>query len=148
MSEATKSRLNEIASTCATGAQPGSQDLLDHAVRLAADWKVPLRVIRWLPWVTADPTNGARSGRNSPRQHATLLADKATAALPADATVSSVVGQGDSLEAAVQALEFDDNEVVLIGSSRLAQPKRLFLGHSASKILRALPVPMIVLPRD
>jgi len=48
----------------------------------------------------------------------------------------------------VQGLEFSDSEVVLIGSSRLAQPKRLFVGHSASKIMRALPVPMIVWPRD
>jgi len=36
----------------------------------------------------------------------------------------------------------------MIGSSRLAQPRRLFLGHTASKIMRALPVPMIVWPRD
>ena len=69
-------------------------------------------------------------------------------ALPADCAVTSVVGHGKSLQKAVQGLDFEDSEVVLIGSSRLAQPKRLFLGHSASKIMRALPVPMIVWPRD
>jgi hypothetical protein len=36
----------------------------------------------------------------------------------------------------------------VIGSSRMAQPKRLFVGHSASKIMKALKVPMIVWPRD
>ena len=80
-------------------------------------------------------------------QHAATLVDKATTALPADCPVTSVVGHGESLEDAVQGLDFSDSEVVLIGSSRLAQPKRLFLGHSASKIMRGLPVPMIVWPR-
>jgi nucleotide-binding universal stress UspA family protein len=74
--------------------------------------------------------------------------DKAIAALPVDSSVTSVVGHGKSLEDAVLGLDFQDSDVVLIGSSRLAQPKRLFLGHSASKIMRALPVPMIVWPRD
>jgi nucleotide-binding universal stress UspA family protein len=48
----------------------------------------------------------------------------------------------------VRALDFLDSEIVLIGSSRLAAPKRLFVGHSATKIMRALRVPMIVWPRD
>jgi nucleotide-binding universal stress UspA family protein len=134
--------------TCATGAQPGSQDLLDHAVRWAADWKVPLRLMSLVAVGDSGPDERSQEWAELARQHATLLADKATAALPAGATVTSVVGQGDSLESAVGALEFDDNEVVLIGSSRLAQPRRLFLGPSASKILRALPVPVLVLPRD
>ena len=72
---------------------------------------------------------------------------RAAAALPVDCPVTSVVGHGDSLEDAVQGLDFADSEIVMIGSSRMAQPKRLFLGHSASKIMRALPVPMIVWPR-
>jgi nucleotide-binding universal stress UspA family protein len=36
---------------------------------------------------------------------------------------------------------------VLVGSSRLATPKHLFLGSTAAKMLRELPVPMIVVPR-
>lgn len=134
--------------TCATGAQPGSQDLLDHAVGWAVAWKVPLRVMSLVAVGESGSDERRQEWTQLAAQHATLLADKATAALPASIPVTSIVGQGDSLESAVQGLEFDDNEVVLIGSSRLAQPKRLFLGHSASKILRALPVPMIVLPRD
>ena len=33
-------------------------------------------------------------------------------------------------------------------SSRLAQPRRLFLGSTAAKMLHELPVPMIVVPRE
>lgn len=134
--------------TCAIGMQPGNEDMLDTAIQLATDWKVPLRLMSLVAI--------GEYGREDRRQeltrlaglHASELVDRAVAALPADCSATSVVGHGESLEDAVEGLDFLDNEVVLIGSSRLAQPKRLFLGHSATKIMRALPVPMIVLPRD
>ena len=130
--------------TCATGMQPGAEDLLDNAIRLAAEWKVPLRLMS----LVAVGGDGREEWTQRAQAHAATLVAKATAALPADCAVTSVVGHGKSLQKAVQGLDFEDSEVVLIGSSRLAQPKRLFLGHSASKIMRALPVPMIVWPRD
>lgn len=133
--------------TCATGMQPGTEHLVDAAIALAAAWKVPLRLMS----LVAVGEGGGEARRQEwtqrAEQHAATLVAKATAALPADCPVSSVVGHGDSLGEAVEALEFADSEVVLIGSSRLAQPKRLFLGHTATKIMRALPVPMIVWPR-
>ena len=94
------------------------------------------------------PEDERREWTGLAERHVAALVGKAVAALPADCPVSSVVGHGKSLQKAVQGLDFADSEVVLIGSSRLAQPRRLFVGHSASKIMRALPVPMIVWPRD
>jgi nucleotide-binding universal stress UspA family protein len=35
-----------------------------------------------------------------------------------------------------------------VGSSRLAEKYKLFIGSTANKVLRALPVPMVVVPRD
>ena len=35
---------------------------------------------------------------------------------------------------------------IMVGSSRLAAPNTIFLGSTASKILRALAIPMIVVP--
>lgn len=134
--------------TCATGMQPGAEDLLDNAIRLAADWKVPLRLMS-LVAVGKEVSEGQRQEWTTlAERHAATLVERAAAVLPPGCPVTSVVGQGKSLQKAVQGLDFADSEVVLIGSSRLAQPKRLFLGHSASKIMRALPVPMIVWPRD
>lgn len=133
--------------TCATGMQPGTEDLVDNAIRLAAEWKVPLRLMS----LVAVGEDGHEERREKwtqlAQQHVATLVQRATAALPADCPVTSVIGHGQSLEDAVQNLDFTDSEVVFIGSSRMAQPKRLFLGHSASKIMRALPVPMIVWPR-
>jgi nucleotide-binding universal stress UspA family protein len=134
--------------TCATGMQPGTEDLVDNAIHLAAQWKVPLRL---MSLVAVGEGGGAERREKWSRlaeQHAATLVERAAAALPADCAATSVVGQGDSLGEAVRGLDFIDSEVVLIGSSRMAQPKRLFLGHSASKIMRELPVPMIVWPRS
>jgi nucleotide-binding universal stress UspA family protein len=134
--------------TCATGMGPGAEDLLRNAIRLAADWKVPLRLMSLVAVGTNPEDQQRREWTELAERHAATLVDTAAAALPADCPVSSVVGHGKSLQKAVQGLDFADSEIVLIGSSRLAQPKRLFIGHSASKIMRALPVPMIVWPRD
>lgn len=134
--------------TCATGMQPGADDLLDNAVRLAAECKVPLRLMSLVAVGGEGSEDQRREWTELAERHAAMLVEKATAALPADCPVTSVVGHGKSLQKAVKGLDFTESEVVLIGSSRLAQPKRLFLGHSASKIMRAVPVPMIVWPRD
>jgi nucleotide-binding universal stress UspA family protein len=133
--------------TCATGMGPGAEDLLLNAIRLAADWKVPLRLMS-LVAVGEGPEDQRAEWTEKAERHAATLVGTASAALPAECPVSSVVGHGKTLQKAVAGLDFADSEVVLIGSSRLAQPKRLFVGHSASKIMRALPVPMIVWPRD
>lgn len=133
--------------TCAVGMQPGNESLLDNAVRLAAEWKVPLRLMSLVAVGEDERHDRRHEWTKIAEQHAATLVDLAAASLPAECPVTSVVGHGESLEDAVQALDFTDSEIVFIGSSRLAQPKRLFLGHSASKIMRALTVPMVVWPR-
>lgn len=133
--------------TCAIGMQPGNETLLDAAVELAAAWKVPLRLMSLVAVGEGGGEDRRQGWTAKAEQHAAALVAKAAAQLPADCPVTSVVGQGESLEDAVGALDFEDSEMALIGSGRLAQPKRLFLGHSASKIMRAVPVPIIVWPR-
>ena len=50
--------------------------------------------------------------------------------------------------AAVLAMEWSRNELAFLGSARLAQSGRLFLGPDANKILRVLPVPLVAVPAD
>ena len=45
------------------------------------------------------------------------------------------------------AMPWEDGEIVLISSNRLAQNRSIFLGTTANKMLRSLPVPMVVIPR-
>lgn len=133
--------------TCAIGMRPGNEILFDSAIRWAREWHVPLRLMS----LVAVGEEGSEDRRHEwiqlAQNHAAMLVDTATAELSDGGSVTSVVGHGKSLEEAVQELDFLDSEIVMVGSSRLGQPRRLFLGHTASKIMRALPVPMIVWPR-
>lgn len=63
-----------------------------------------------------------------------------------DQRIQVVHAQGVS--AAVLAMEWSRNELAFLGSARLAQSGRLFLGPDANKILRALPVPLVAVPAE
>lgn len=133
--------------TCATGTREGADALLDVAIDSAARRDVPLRLMSLV--ALGDGAGDEREARiAAAERHAARLVEKAKASLPAGSRVTSVVGLGLSLEDCVHALDFSPSEIVLVGSSRLAGPRRLFIGASANKMLRALPVPMIVVPRE
>ena len=135
--------------SCGFGTRPGADELLDVAVESARDRGLPLRLVSLL----------ALDGGNSPGLadaawvHA---ADRLAAVGSSSETTGSaavpepeiVVAQGRTIEEAVDRIDFEDGEILLIGSSRLAQHRATFLGSTANRILRALPVPMIVVPRD
>ena len=134
--------------TCATGVREGHEVLVKFAIRAAAEWKVPLRLMS----LVAVGEDGSEDRRQEWAElaelHVSTIAQKAAEELPAQCPVTTVVGQGSTLVEAVNALEFSDSEIVMVGSSRLAQPRRLFLGRTATKLMRVLPVPMVVVPRD
>ncbi|MFJ6537423.1 universal stress protein [Paenarthrobacter sp. NPDC091711] len=139
--------------SCGFGTRPGADELLDVAVESARDRGLPLRLVSLL----------ALDGGNSPglADAAWVHAADRLAAVGGPAVGSSgdaagsdvpepeiVVAQGRTIEEAVDRLDWEDGEILLIGSSRLAQQRATFLGSTANRILRALPVPMIVVPRD
>jgi nucleotide-binding universal stress UspA family protein len=134
--------------TCATGTREGADALLDVAIDTAARRQLPLRLMSLVALDArgSDDENAAHA--ETVERHTARLAEKATAALPPECPVTTVIGQGASLEECVEALDFSPSEIVLVGSSRLAGPRKMFIGASANKMLRALPVPMIVVPRD
>ncbi|WP_346927321.1 universal stress protein [uncultured Arthrobacter sp.] len=68
--------------------------------------------------------------------------------LPAGHQVSVEVAHGRTIEEAIDDLEWDEGEIMIVGSSRLAEKNKLFIGSTAHKVLLALPVPMVVVPRD
>lgn len=134
--------------TCALGVREGHEALLQFAIEAAAEWQVPLRLMSLVP-VGEDVDDERRDEWTElATLHISNLAQKAAAALPPECAVTTVVGHGATLVEAIEALEFADSEVVMVGSSRLAQPRRLFIGRTATKLMRALTVPVIVVPRD
>lgn len=58
-----------------------------------------------------------------------------------------VVGQGESWDEALEDIEWDDGDVLVVGSSAVGPIARVFLGSRGTKIVRHSPVPAFVVPR-
>ncbi|RUR03376.1 universal stress protein [Labedella endophytica] len=132
--------------TCAIGRRPGADRLLDAAVAAASSARVPLRL---LSLVAVDlPADASDEALAAAEEHATTVLDYATRHLPEGIDADVVIASGSRVQDAVASVSWDPEEVVFVGSSRLAASGHLFLGTTAAKMLRELPVPMIVVPRD
>ncbi|WP_347976478.1 universal stress protein [Microbacterium sp. ProA8] len=132
--------------TAAIGTRPGASALLDASVAIATATGASLRL---LSLVSVDLPASVDTGviRIAGAAHADDVLGKALDALPADLDAEVVVARGESIEDAVAHLAWEPGELAVVGSSRLAQHRRLFLGSTAAKMLHELPVPMVVVPR-
>jgi nucleotide-binding universal stress UspA family protein len=63
------------------------------------------------------------------------------------AELEAVVGHGESWDEALEDVEWDDGDVLVVGSSSIGPVARVFLGSRASKIVRNSPVPVVLVPR-
>ncbi|MFH5206677.1 universal stress protein [Antrihabitans spumae] len=138
--------------TCAIGSRPGADLLLDTALQASEASGTPLRLVSL---IALDPLEGVRRSDDTAdtfRERAVVHAHEnlkiAKSYLPEDFPVTSVITDGPTVEAAVNKLEWHDGDLIMVGSSRLAQPRRLFLGSTAAKMLRVLQVPMVVVPKE
>jgi nucleotide-binding universal stress UspA family protein len=59
-----------------------------------------------------------------------------------------VIGHGGDWETALHDVDWDDGDLLVIGSSESGPIARVFLGSRAAKIIRHTPVPVVVVPRD
>ena len=141
-------RVREV--TCAIGQRQGADLLLEKAVRFSNAAGTPLRLVSL---VALDPVFGALRGddeavRERALVHARQVLETAKNSLPEGFPVAATAVEGPTVEEAVRKLQWHDGDLIMVGSSRLSAPKRLFLGSTAAKMLRVLEVPMMVVPRD
>ena len=141
-------RVREV--TCAIGQRQGADLLLEKAVRFSKAAGTPLRLVSL---VALDPMFGALRGdeeavRERALAHARQVLETAKSSLPGGFPVTATAVDGPTVEEAVNKLDWQDGDLIMVGSSRLSAPKRLFLGSTAAKMLRVLDVPMMVAPRD
>lgn len=132
--------------TVAVGTRPGADALMEDAAALAASTGASVRLLSLLT-VDLPPTADTGAIRLAGSTEADEVLAAARTALPAGLAADVVVAEGASIEDAVSHLDWQPGEVLLAGSSRLAQPRRLFLGSTAAKMLHEVPVPVIVVPR-
>ncbi|WP_115790238.1 universal stress protein [Arthrobacter silvisoli] len=132
--------------TLATGRRAGADAAIGTAIGAANRRGVPLRLVSL---VTLDAgADDSGEATNAAHRHANTVLSDAAARLPEGHDVSVAVAHGRTIEEAIDSLEWQEGEVLIIGSSRLGEKNKLFIGSTANKILRALPVPMVVVPRD
>ena len=134
--------------SCGLGTRAGAEKLLDFALGMAVNREVPLRVVSLLALDGGDAAGAAEAAREHAAKHLAAALPGGEQEVREEAKTEVVVAQGRSIEEAVDRLGWEDGEVLLIGSSRLATSRSIFLGSTANRILRALPVPMIVVPSD
>jgi nucleotide-binding universal stress UspA family protein len=143
---ARSTRLQRI--TCGYVGPAHSGATLAAATELALRHEVPLRlvtcIVRDLQMYPSLVGYDAESVvRQQWRTDAEAALGRAVADLPEGLKASSEIAEGMSWDNALDALTWEDGEVMVIGSSRLGLG-RIFLGTNASKIVRSSPVPTVV----
>lgn len=133
--------------TAAIGSRAGARALLDVAVEAAARRHVPLRLLSLIA-LDFDESADHEFALTAARTHARTVLDEAVASVGPNTDITSTVAEGTTIENAVENLPWNEGEIVIIGSSRLAEHRKIFMGNTANKLLRALPVPLIVVPRS
>ncbi len=142
--------------TAAYGGSGGADDLVVAAAGVAARVGASLRIASF----AVRPRPPYTSGVGSDTERAVVsewVAGMETAAraalgqiedLPAvPRDLEAVIGYGESWEEALEDVEWEEGDVLVVGSSAIGQIARVFLGSRASKIVRHSPVPVVVVPR-
>jgi nucleotide-binding universal stress UspA family protein len=135
------------AVTAAVPTRPGDDNPLPFAITLASAAGL---AIRMLSLVSSENLAEADSAREV-RQLQVAAAEEnllvAARALPDAPEIESLVADGMTLESALKKLRWDDGSLLVVGSSRFAAPRRIFLGSTAARILAGVDVPVIVIPK-
>lgn len=139
--------------TCAYIGTSRSKEALTVACGLATTYSMRLRVATFVP--RAATMYPPEVGLDAEDMVASQLAEQAVA-LHHEAValcrehgiedVETVVGRGQGWAGALSSIPWDDDDVLVFGSSRLGQLARVFLGSTASKIMKHTPVPVLVIP--
>ena len=131
--------------TLAVGQRAGAEAAIDVAIGAAERRSVPLRMVSL---VELDAEGDPGEVVNAAHIHANTVLTEASRRLPEGHQVTVEVAHGRTIEECIDDLEWDDGEILIVGSSRLAERNKLFIDSTANKVLRALPVPMVVIPRE
>jgi nucleotide-binding universal stress UspA family protein len=133
--------------TAAVPTKAGDDNPLPFALTLASAAGLGIRM---LSLVSAENLTEADSARELRRLQVTAAEQNlvvAARALPDAPEIESLVADGTTLESALKKLNWDDGDVLVVGSSKFGAPRRIFLGSTAARILAGVDVPVIVIPK-
>ncbi|WP_197382292.1 universal stress protein [Mycolicibacterium mengxianglii] len=90
-------------------------------------------------------TNEMRRAQIAAAEQNLLLAARSAPEAP---DIQSLVAEGSTLESALKKLKWGPGDLLVVGSSRFAAPRRVFLGSTAARILAGVDVPVIVVTKS
>jgi nucleotide-binding universal stress UspA family protein len=142
--------------TAAYGGTSESDELVAAAAKAAAEIGAAFRLASFAVRARPPYTSGVGSGpeRALVKQwidevraaaQSALARIRALPAVPPE--LDTVVGCGETWAEALEDVDWQEGEVLVVGSSSMGPVARVFLGSRASKILTHSPVPVIVVPR-
>lgn len=131
------------------GSSPG---MVARSVALARDFGVPLRLVTFVVRDKQMYPTGA--GYDAEQFVSNVLREQARSAQLAllvseenPERLSAEIADGATWKAAFESLQWQDGELLVLGSSKLGPLMRVFLGSNARKIVHNAPVPCLILPR-
>ncbi|SJM62919.1 universal stress protein [Gulosibacter sp. 10] len=127
------------------GTRPGSEVVIGRTVERAIDRDIRARLISLVQVDLIDPKD-IRDITDEARAFGGRHLEDAAEGMLESGRVTIEIAEGRDLEDAIATIEWDPHEVALLGSSRLGGNRSVFLGQRAARILRALRVPVIVIP--
>ncbi len=135
------------AITAAVPSRAGDDNPLPFAITLASAANLAIRMVSLISAENLAEAADLKDLRQMQIDAAQENLAVAARALPESPEIESLVAEGMTLESALKKLNWDDTDVLVVGSSRFAAPKRIFLGSTASRILAGTDAPVIVIPR-
>lgn len=133
--------------TAAVGLREGAEDVMRAGVLAASRIGAEFRVMS-LVSLDARQIGSAAEAEALAAAHADRVRAFVAQVAPDGVQPAVDVPTGRRIEDAVRHADWDPGDLVVVGSSRLASRGRIFLGSTAGKMLRALTVPLVIVPRD
>jgi nucleotide-binding universal stress UspA family protein len=137
--------------TCAYPGTPESLHVVERVATLAAQLGVPMRVITFaVRGRTMYPPEVGLHAEDTILQSWASHSREALAKLKTGGVVGDDVPlqvvTGNGWDQALDAVEWEDGELLALGTSPQGAIARVFLGSKGTKIVRHSPVPVLVLP--
>jgi nucleotide-binding universal stress UspA family protein len=136
-----------LAITAAIPTRPGDDNPLPFALTLASAATLPIRMLSLVSAENLAEAASVKEVRQMQIEAAEENLAVAARTLPDSPEIESLVADGLTLESALKKLNWADGALLIVGSSRFAAPRRIFLGSTAARILAGVDVPVVVVPR-
>ena len=123
-----------------------SAEALHASAQLCRRTGAPLRLVTLLlhPPRMLPSFERALDGLRADARH---WLDEAVLEAPLSTRLTAEIAEGEDFEEAMAAVDCDPDELLVCGSGTAGPLRRVFLGDTAQKILRAATVPVLVVPR-